>query len=80
MRCEMLAEEKLLLLKEKNLVMLNLLRDVMENEVSIHILPDGSGDAAIERAVHDRASRKKEILGEIEDLLYREYIMSQIEA
>lgn len=79
MQFRMRAEDKLLRLKEKNLVMLNLLRDVAENEDSINVLPEGADDSTIERAVRDRANRRKEILGEIEDLLYREYILAPLE-
>ena len=79
MRCRLLPEEKLDLLTEKNQVMLNLLRDVMENEISVSILPAVVGDDVVERAMRDRSSRRREITGEIEYLLYREYIMSPLE-
>ena len=72
MRLDLEWDAKLLRLEEKYLVTLNLLRDIMENEASVADVVIGAEDEEIERALRDRASRRREILAEIDDFLFRE--------
>lgn len=66
------ADLATILLREKNLVMLNMLRDIVENEASVaDVVVDGSDDV-IESAIRIRAIRRREILAEIDDFLFRE--------
>jgi len=71
-RLDLEWDAKLLRLEEKYLVTLNLLRDIMENEASVADVVIGAEDEEIERALRDRASRRREILAEIDDFLFRE--------
>ena len=72
MRLDLEWDAKLLRLEEKYLVTLNLLRDIMENEASVADVVIGAEDEEIERALRDRASRRREILAEIDHFLFRE--------
>jgi hypothetical protein len=49
---------------EKNLVLINILRDIAENEVS-RPFAVGVSEEEILRGLADKAARRKEILGEI---------------
>lgn len=66
------AKDKIILLEEKNLVLINILRDILENEASIYCVRLSASDGEVEQAVANRASRRNEILYEIQDFLYRE--------
>jgi hypothetical protein len=68
------------LLHEKNLVLLNLLRDVMENETHLGSLAPNAPDDEIHRALKNRATRRKEILCEIQVILAQEGIPTPVEA
>ena len=56
---------------EKNLVLMNILRDIVENETSSHVAADAT-DGDIARQLADKALRRTEILGEIRHVLLRE--------
>lgn len=56
---------------EKNLVLMNILRDIVENETSSHVGADAT-DGDIARQLADKALRRTEILGEIRHVLLRE--------
>lgn len=57
---------------EKNLVLTNLLRDILENETSGSIFASSSTDEEFCGSLNDRAARRLELVAEIEDFLYRE--------
>lgn len=56
---------------EKNLVLMNILRDIAENETSCELSP-GMTENEIARRHFDKEARLAEILGEIREILLRE--------
>lgn len=56
---------------EKNLVLMNILRDIVENETSCELSP-GMTQVEIARRHFDKKARRAEILGEIREILLRE--------
>lgn len=65
-------EAELASLREKCMVMKNLLRDISENEYSLNGLPGGTTSEEIENAVQARANMRKALVSEIDNLLLRE--------
>ncbi len=65
------VKEMVMQMHEKNLVLMNILRDIAENEASCHF-KSGVTEAEIVRCLTDKAVRRKEILGEIRHLLRQE--------
>lgn len=65
-------EAELVSLREKCMVMKNLLRDISENETSLNGLPGGASSEEIENAVQARAHVRKALVSEIDNLLVRE--------
>lgn len=56
---------------EKNLVLANILRDIVENE-TVDIVSTSSTEEEFCRALNDKAARRLELVAEIEDFLKRE--------
>ncbi|MFN7089031.1 MAG: hypothetical protein ACK4P4_00510 [Allorhizobium sp.] len=56
---------------ERNLVLMNILRDIEENETPCPAAP-GATEEQIARRVADREARRAEILGEIRHILRQE--------
>lgn len=56
--------EMVMQMHEKNLVLMNILRDIAENESSCHFTSDMTEEGIVRRLT-DKAVRRKEILGEI---------------
>lgn len=65
------VKELVMQMHEKNLVLMNILRDIAENETSCN-LAAGMTEEEIVRYLTDKAVRRKEILGEILHLLRQE--------
>lgn len=65
------VKEMVMQMHEKNLVLMNILRDIAENEASCHFT-SGVTEEEIVRRLKDKAVRRKEILGEILHLLGQE--------
>lgn len=65
------VKEMVLQMHEKNLVLMNILRDIAENETSCNLAP-GTTEEEIVRCLTDKAVRRKEILSEILHLLRQE--------
>lgn len=65
------VKEMVTQMHEKNLVLLNILRDIVENETSCHVVAEAT-DGEIARRLTDKALRRAEILGEIHHVLRRE--------
>lgn len=65
------VKEMVIQMHEKNLVLMNILRDIAENEASCHFT-SGVTEEEIVRRLTDKAVRRKEILGEIRHLLRQE--------
>jgi hypothetical protein len=63
---------------EKNLVLMNILRDIVENEHSTDMFASNCSDADIFRMLNDKAVRRNEIVGEIEHFLYRETLKASV--
>ncbi|THV12341.1 hypothetical protein [Rhizobium rhizophilum] len=65
------VKEMVIQMHEKNLVLVNILRDIAENETSCHV-PSGATMEEIVRCLADKAVRRTEILGEIRHVLLQE--------
>jgi hypothetical protein len=63
---------------EKNLVLMNILRDIVENETTCD-LSSGRTREDFMRTFVDRAVRRNEIVAEIEDFLRREDRASRVQ-
>ena len=57
---------------EKNIVLMNILRDIVENEADSDLCVNDEDDDAFWRRVNDRSVRRTEILAEIQHFLERE--------
>ena len=64
---------------EKNLVLVNILRDILENETLYHLSGDEE-DEELYRALADKSARRKEILGEIFNFLRKEDMARRVSA
>ncbi|MBU0834697.1 MAG: hypothetical protein KKH33_20235 [Alphaproteobacteria bacterium] len=64
-------KEMVIQMHEKNLVLMNILRDIAENEASCHFTSDVTEEEMVRR-LKDKAVRRKQILGEILHLLRQE--------
>ena len=64
-------EETIGLLREKNLILINVLRDIIENEVVLAKIDLDENFRQIDRILINRETRRREIIGEIQDILYR---------
>ena len=65
-------EAELVSLRERCMIMKNLLRDISENESSLDGLAPGASSEEIENAVQTRAVMRKALIREIDNLLMRE--------
>lgn len=73
------VKEMVMQMHERNLVLMNILRDIAENETSGHIAADAT-DEQIARHCAEKALRRKEILGEISYILHQEDMACRVEA
>ena len=64
---------------EKNIVLVNILRDIVENESDCDMIMDDD-DEEFWRKLKDRAVRRAEIVAEIEHFLQRENLMMRVDA
>ncbi|MDR6100012.1 hypothetical protein QE369_000190 [Agrobacterium larrymoorei] len=71
------VKEMVTQMHEKNLVLMNILRDIVENETSNHFAADAT-DGDLSRRLVDKASRRAEILGEIRHLLLQEDLARRV--
>ena len=74
------VQEVVLQMYEKNLVLTNMLRDIIENETSARVFSPTATDEEFSRSLNDRAARRLELVAEIEDYLYREDAALQVSA
>jgi hypothetical protein len=65
------VQEMVMHIYEKNLVLTNILRDIVENETG-DIFSSTSTEEEFCRALNDKAARRLELVAEIEDFLRRE--------
>jgi hypothetical protein len=73
------VKEMVMQMHEKNLVLMNILRDIAENETLRQSAADAT-DEEIARYFADKAVRQKEILGEISYILHQEDMVRRVEA
>jgi hypothetical protein len=73
------VKEMVMQLHEKNLVLMNILRDIAENETLGNFAP-GATEAEIARSLADRAARRAEILGEIRHVLHQKNVAQRVQA
>lgn len=73
------VKEMVMQMHERNLVLMNILRDIAENETSDHIAAAAT-DEQVARHCAEKAFRRKEILGEISYILHQEDIARRVEA
>ena len=64
---------------EKNIVLVNILRDIVENEDEFDLAMD-EGDAEFLRKLNDRVMRRAEILAEIRHFLKCEDLAKRVNA
>ncbi|MDR6819970.1 hypothetical protein J2X76_005167 [Neorhizobium sp. 2083] len=72
------VKEMVMQMHEKNLVLMNILRDIAENEMGD--FAPGTTEAEIARCLADRAARRTEILGEIRYVLHQEDLAQRVQA
>ena len=65
------VQDMVMQMHEKNLVLMNLIRDIAENEQSGSRFPAATTNDEIRRVLTDKAKRRNELLGEIEYFLYQ---------
>lgn len=65
------VQEMVMQMHEKNLVLTNMLRDILENETA-DIFSRTATEEEFCRALNDKAARRLELVAEIEDFLCRE--------
>jgi hypothetical protein len=65
------VKEMVMQMHEKNLVLMNILRDIVENETANHF-PHNATEEEIVRCLADKVVRRAEILGEINHVLLLE--------
>lgn len=73
------VKEMVMQLHEKNLVLMNILRDIAENETLGNFAP-GATEAEFARSLADRAARRAEILGEIRHVLHQKNVAQRVQA
>jgi hypothetical protein len=73
------VQEMVMQMHEKNLVLVNILRDIVENETSYH-LNGNEEDEELYRVLADKAARRREILGEIFNFLRKEDMARRVNA
>lgn len=75
----MKVKEVVIQMHEKNLVLMNILRDIAENETSGHF-GAGPTDDEIARCFENKTVRRKEIFGEIVHVLRKEDMARRVAA
>ena len=65
---------------EKNLVLVNILRDIVENETTYDLTGVEEDGEDFYRILADKAARRKEILGEIFNFLRKEDMARRVNA
>jgi len=73
------VKEMVMRMHEKNLVLINILRDIAEKE-TFENFAAGATEAEIARSLADRAARRAEILGEIRHVLQQEHLAHRVQA
>jgi hypothetical protein len=73
------VQEMVMQMHEKNLVLTNILRDIVENE-TVDIISNTSTEEEFCRALNDKAARRLELVAEIEDFLRREDAAKRVSA
>ncbi len=73
------VKEMVMQMHEKNLVLMNILRDIAENETSGDFA-SGATEAEFARCLVDRVARRAEILGEIRRVLHQEGLAQRVQA
>ncbi|MDP9563363.1 UNVERIFIED_ORG: hypothetical protein J2740_004575 [Rhizobium nepotum] len=73
------VKEMVMQMHERNLVLMNILRDIVENETLRPHAP-GATEEDINRCLADRAARWIEILGEIRHVLHQGALARRVQA
>jgi hypothetical protein len=73
------VQEMVMQMHEKNIVLVNILRDVVENETDCDMCMDDD-DEEFWRKLNDRAVRRAEIVAEIKHFLQRENLSMRVNA
>lgn len=73
------VQEMAMQMHETNLVLINIIRDIAENETLNHLAADATDEERV-RAMNDGAVRRKQIVGEIFNFLCREELAGQVHA
>lgn len=73
------VQDMVMQMHEKNLVLMNIVRDIAENETSPHLSADTT-DEEIARSFADKAVRRKEIVAEILVFLRKEDMARRVGA
>jgi hypothetical protein len=71
---------ELLMLREKNTIMRNLLRDISENENFFYCIPFTATDEEVERAVHTRSLLRRSLIDEVDHFLVVEACSEEMDA
>ena len=73
------VKEMVIQMHEMNLVLMNILRDVVENETLRPPAPSAT-EEDITRYLADKAARRMEIIGEIRHVLHQEAMARRVQA
>jgi hypothetical protein len=73
------VQEAVMQMYEKNPVLTNLLRDIVEKE-TVDVISTTSTEEEFCRALNDKAARRLELVAEIEDFLHRDSAAKQVSA
>lgn len=71
------VKEIVMQMHEKNLMLMNILRDIAENETLRQFAPDAT-DEEIARYATDQSARRAEIIAEIRHVLIQEDLASRV--
>jgi hypothetical protein len=74
------VQEMVMQMHENNIVLVNILRDIVENETDCDFSAHDEEDEVLWRKLKDRSVRRTEILAEIQHFLQRENLSQRAHA
>jgi len=74
------VQEMVMQMHEKNIVLVNILRDIVENEMEFDLSMEDEDDEEFWRKLKDRGARRAEILAEIQHFLKCEDVANRVSA
>jgi Ser-tRNA(Ala) deacylase AlaX len=74
------VQEMVMQMHEKNVVLVNILRDIVENETHFDLSMEEDDEKEFCRKLNDRVTRRAEILAEIRHFLKREDLAKRVNA